>query len=161
MKMKQENQTDGVIKSILTGFLILVLHIFLIMGIGILVLFFRGIITYMFHIFICGSAVIMLSAYFLYKRMKKEGKNLRDALSLPVFSGKKVEISFLGGLASLKIENPGNARALETRVANPKLQLEDSEMILLRDLNELVRLFEDNLITLDEYNQAKQKIFHS
>ncbi len=161
MNLDNTQHQDGALKSILFGFLILVLHIILILGIGILVLFFRGIISYMFYIFIAGSGVIMLTGYLIYKRMKKEGKNLQEALALPVFSGKKVEVSLLGGLASLKFENPGDARALTTNVANTSLQLEDSETMFMRELNDLVRLLEDNLITLDEYNKAKQKIFHS
>ena len=39
-----------------------------------------------------------------------------------------------------------------------RLQLEDPETARIRELTELARLFEKNLITSEEYNKAKNQI---
>lgn len=161
MLWKDKKNQDGVLKSVFTAYLILVLHIFLIAALGILVLFFRGIVSYMLWIFLGGTAAIIFMGYLTRKRMKAEGKNLNDMLSLPMFKGKTVEVSVLGGLASLKVQSAEKAKAIDTRVINENNLLEDPEMIHIRELTTLVNMLDKNLITLDEYNKAKQKIFNS
>ena len=73
----------------------------------------------------------------------------------PVFQGRSFEISFLGGLASLKVGNPNKAAQLENRSSITKLQLEDPDAIRIRELTELV---EKKLITLEEYHRMKKQI---
>ena len=158
--MQLKNNHDGVLKSIFTAYFILVLHIFLIAGLGILVLFFRGVVSYMLWIFLGGTGAMVIMGYLMRKRMKKEGKTLGEVLSLTLFKGKTVEVSLLGGLASLKVENPDNHKKIEPQVLNQTGLLEDPETIHIRELTELVRMLDKNLITIDEYNKIKQKIFN-
>ena len=160
MQLKNKNDNDGVLKSIFTAYFILVLHIFLIAGLGILVLFFRGVVSYMLWIFLGGTGALVFMGYMMRKRMKEEGKSLAEMLSLPLFKGKTVEVSLLGGLASLKVENPENRKKIDTQVLDRTGLLEDPETINIRELTELVRMLDKNLITIDEYNKAKQKIFN-
>ena len=42
---------------------------------------------------------------------------------------------------------------------SPTLQLEDRGTQQVRELAELARLLEKNLVTLEEYNQVKARIF--
>ena len=148
-------------KSISYAFLILVLHLVLLAGIGVLVLFFSIVVSNLLWIFIGGTSAIMLFTYLLFRRMKKEGKDLRQVLSLPMFRGKSVEVSFLGGMATLKVDNTHPMRVIEAGADDNTRQLEGPEVIDIKELNELVRLLEDDLITLDEYNRAKQTLFNS
>lgn len=141
------------------AYFILVLHVVLIAGLVLLVIFFRGIIDYMIWIFIGGSAGIIALSYHFYKRMKMEGKTLREMLSSPKYSGRTVEVSFLGGLASFKIGRSSNAPALGSDASGQFKQLEDPDEVRTRELSELVRMLEKNLITLDEYNKFKEQIF--
>jgi hypothetical protein len=161
MQLKKKNHHDNVLKSIFTAYFILILHIFLIAGLGILVLFFRGVVSYMLWIFLGGTAALIFMGYMMRKRMKKEGKTLGEILSLPLFKGKTIEVSLLGGLASLKVENPDNPKKIESQVSGRTGLLEDPETIQIRELTELVRMLDKNLITIDEYNKAKQKILKS
>lgn len=149
-------------KSIFAAHLILVLHVFLIAGLGCMILFFRGIVQYMLWIMIIGSAGIFLGGYLLRKKMIREGKQLRDMLSLPAFTGRTIEVSILGGMASLRLENPVPS-ATEQRPALPDHtgHLMDSDSYQLRELSELVDLLNKNLITLDEYNKFKTKLIDS
>jgi len=148
-------------KSISYAFLILVLHLILIAGIGVLVLFFKVVVSNLLWIFLGCSTVLIVLCWLLYTRMKREGKSLKQVLSLPVFRGKTVEVSFFGGIATLKMENSDPMKAIDTATGDPSRQLEDPGAINIRELNELVRLFENNMITLDEYNKAKQIFFNS
>ena len=161
MLKKEKQKHDGVLKSVFTAYFILVLHIFLIAGLGILVLFFRGVVSYMLWIFLVGTAVILGMGYMMRRRMKAEGKTLNEMLALPMFKGKSVEVSILGGLASLKVENRDTGKEIETRVHQEQNLLEDPETAQIRELTTLVRMLDKNLITIDEYNKAKQKIFNS
>jgi hypothetical protein len=158
MKVNSVKENDGVIKSVFIAYFILLLHILLLAGLGVLILFFRGIVNYMLWIFLVGTGIIIFSAYRFYRKMKKEGKTLREMMNSPLFRGREVEISLLGGLASLKVGKPRHL-LLENYHGEIK-QLEDPDSVRFKELNELVRLFENNLITLEEYNQAKKQIFN-
>jgi len=157
--MQLKNNHDGVLKSIFTAYFILILHIFLIAGLSILVLFFRGVVSYMLWIFLGGTGAMVFMGYMIQKRLKKEGKTLGEMLSLPLFKGKTVEVSLLGGLASLKVENPDTREKIDTQILSQTGLLEDPETIHIRELTELVRMLDKNLITIDEYNKAKHQIF--
>jgi hypothetical protein len=158
MKVNSVKENNGVIKSVFIAYFILLLHILLLAGLGVLILFFRGIVNYMLWVFLAGTGIIIFSAYRFYRKMKKEGKTLKEMMNSPLFKGREVEISLLGGLASLKVGKPRHL-LLENYHGEIK-QLEDPDSVRFKELNELVRLFENNLITLEEYNQAKKQIFN-
>jgi len=161
MALKKKEKEEGHLKSVLMAYFILVLHVVLIAGLVLLVIFFRGIINYMIWIFIGGTAAIVASAYHFYKRMKMEGKTLREMLNSHRYAGRTVEVNLLGGLASLKISGSNDPAALDTTASGQFKQIEDPDVIHNREFSELVRLFENNLITLDEYNKFKEQILKS
>lgn len=142
-------------KSVLTAYFILVLHALLIVGLGFLVLFFRGLVHYMLWIFLGGAVLVMGSGYLFWRRMKAEGKTLREMLSSPMFRGRTVEVSLLGGLATVKV---GNGPAIGDGPDGPALQLEAPASARIRELGELARLLENDLITMDEFNRTKQQL---
>lgn len=158
MAMDKLKEGFNVTKGVFLAYCILILHVLLIAGLGILVIFFRGMVSYMTWIFIGGTTVLLLSAYYFYRKMKAQGKTIRDILNSPSFSGRSVEVSLLGGLASLKVGRPDTLPALSTRVAETTLQIEDPETLRTRELTELARLYEKELITQDEYTIAKRQL---
>ena len=115
------NQGDGLFKSVMLAYMVLVLHVVLMLGLGLLVIFFRGVIQYMLWIFLFGTVVVVASGFYFYRRMKAEGKTLKQTLSSPMFAGRPVEVSFLGGMASLRVGTPGPANGLETRQVDPSV----------------------------------------
>ena len=158
-KKEKENQH---FKSVLMAYFILVLHVVLVAALVLMVIFFRGIINYMIWIFLGGLIAIVFSGYHFYKRMKMEGKTLREILNSYRYSGRSIEVSFLGGLASLKIGGEHhNPPTLNSNTSGRIKQLEDPEYIRHKEFSELVRLLENNLITLEEYNKFKEQIFKS
>ena len=161
MKSNNNKESNGLMKSIFAAHLILVLHILLIAGLGCLILFFRGIVQYMAWIMVIGSLLIFLSAYLLRRKMIREGRQLRDMLSLPAFAGRTIEVSILGGMASLRLENPNTSQTGQIPPLSNQSHLIDSDSSKLRELTELAELLNKNLITLDEYNQFKTKLINS
>lgn len=153
---------SGLFKGIVMAYTILVLHVILAALVGCVVLFFRGITEYMAWILIGCSAVILLCGYYFFSRIRQEGRSLRDTLNSPMFNGRSLEISFLGGFASFRIGgspvNMGPTLGMSDTF-EPFRQIEDPATARIRELKELARLFENNLITLEEYNQSKQQLF--
>ena len=155
-RRKDENKA---FVSILMAHLILVLHVILCAGLILLVIFFRGMINYMIWVFVGGVLAVAASIYYFHNRIKKEGKTLREILASPRYDGRTVEVSVLGGVASLKISRPNKAPSLGSDSPGQLRQLEDPDTIRINELSDLVQLLEKNLITLDEYNKYKEKIF--
>lgn len=160
--VQSKEEKAGVFKGVMAAYLILILHAVFIALLGCLVLFFRGMVEYMLWIFIAGTALITFSGYRVYRRMKKEQKNFSELLQLPMMNGRSIEVSFLGGIASVKIENPGTkavpVSSLTYDAPDVTMQLEAPGTSRVRELTELAGLFEKHLITLEEYETSKKQI---
>lgn len=160
----KKKEGDGLVKSVLLAYLILALHVLLIAVMAILVLFFRGIVNYMLWILIGGIALVAFSLFYFFRRMRAEGRSLGEMLKNPMFNGRSVEVSLLGGMATLKLGQPaGRPPALGDDSAMDVPQLEDPEMARHREiseLSELARLLEKDLITVDEFNKAKRRLLN-
>lgn len=154
---KKAKQGSGLFQGVFMAYSILLLHVVLIAGLGCLVLFFRGFVQYMLWIFLGGATLITYSGYKVIKRMKQEKKNLQDLLQLPMLNGRNLEIDFLGGIASFKVSSSNN-NVIAMDTDNPVPQLEDPGAARIRKLGELAGLYENNLITLEEYNLGKKQI---
>lgn len=162
MVTNNKNESTGLMKSIFAAHLILILHIMLIAGLGCLILFFRGIVQYMAWILVIGSAGIFFAGWLIRRRMVREGKQLKEILSLPALSGRTIEVSVLGGMASIRLEKPEESQNHEPpQLVERSQPLLASESYHMRELTELVDLLNKNLITLDEYNEFKTKIINS
>ena len=82
----------------------------------------------------------------------------RDIEKSSLYQGRGVEVSFLRGLVSLKFGQPAGLNTIENRPPGGKLQLEDPDTVRIRELTELVRMYEKELITVEEYNRLKSQI---
>jgi hypothetical protein len=155
--MKKES--GELFRGILLAHLILFLHLLFIVGLGVVIIFFRGVSQYMLWIFLGVTAVLIASGYFCYRLIKSKGKQaLKDIEESDVFKNRNVEVRFLGGVASLKIGQPDSSKAIENPAYNPRHQLEDPDTARIRELDRMAQMLEKNLITLDEFVIAKKKL---
>jgi hypothetical protein len=161
MSLFKKNDGDGLMKSVMLAYLILILHLVLLVGLGILVFFFRGIVHYMLWIVLFGGLGILASGYWFYRRMKAEGRSLRETLNSPLFRNKTVEVSLLGGLAQFRVGQSNGRPLLDQDQTDRPQQLEWSGDTPVQELTELARLLQSGLITPDEYEKAKQQLFRS
>ena len=159
----KKKEDDGLVRSVLLASFILVLHVLLIAGVAILVLFLRGVVSYMLWILLGGIALIGISAFYVIRRMRAEGRSLGEMLRNPMFNGRSVEISLLGGMATVKLGQHSQPPAIGHDTVMDLPRLEDPDTSRSRDaseLAELARMLEKDLITVDEFNKAKQHLLN-
>jgi hypothetical protein len=149
---------EGLFKGVLLAYLILVLHVVLILGLGVLMLLFGGLVAYLPWIMGFGFLAIAGSCYFWWKHMKKRGRKIRDVLRDPLYQGRSVEVSFLGGVVSLKLGKGSEPLALEHSTREVPRQIVDRETLEAEELTRLAHQLKDDLITIDEYLEAKKEI---
>jgi len=145
-------------RSVLLAFFVLFLHVILIMGLGFVMLLFGGVVTYLPWILAIGGVLILGSAYLWWKHMKRRGKKLRDILEDPVLQGRTVEVSFLGGFASLKLGQTQEPLAIGQGHLDTAKQLQDPNMGRSQQLANLGRLLKQDLISIDEFLEAKKEL---
>jgi len=159
MSTKADKSGAGLLKGVLLAHLIIGLHVGVVALIGLLVIFFDGLAHYRGWILLGGLTAAGLFGVFLYRKVKSGGRDIyRDMRNAPVMPGGTLEVSLLGGLASVKFSKPADAQALPHAAALPAL-LEDSATLRIRELGNLAQMYEKNLITREEFEQAKTAMF--
>jgi len=127
-----------------------------------MVIFFRGVTEHMLWVLLGAAGLFILSAFLIYRRIKSKGKKMfHDIENSSLFQGRSFEVSFLAGLASLKFGRSDGLKTIENQSSEAKFQLEDPDTIRIRELTELARMYEKNLITSEEYKRAKDQILKS
>jgi hypothetical protein len=158
MDSKIQKNNDGLFKSIFLAHLILFLHLFLFAALGLMVVFLSGMMQYMVWVLLGGMSLVGLSAYLFFRRLRKEGRTLGEALRSPLFHGRAVEVSLLGGMATLKLDKPNADDIIELENKSSALQLEDPESARIKEISALAQLLEKELITPDEFTRAKRRL---
>ena len=157
----EKKEGEGVVKSVFLAYVVIILNVVIIGIIGLVVLLFQGIVSNMVWILLGLFTVVGIAAYWFYKRIKNEGRAIGEALNTPVFQKRPVEISFLGGIVSLRVGSNPPAPMIDAGGQSPVIQLEDPTTVKIRELSSLARMLEDNLITPEEYRQFKEKLLGS
>ncbi|MCG8552157.1 MAG: SHOCT domain-containing protein [Desulfobacterales bacterium] len=151
----RKKDKDGVFKNIFVAYFILLLHVFLLAGIGLTTLLFRGIYHYLPWI-MGGIAILVLSiVWIIYARMKATSSSLGQMLGTPEFQDRAVEIRLLGGLATFEIK--AKEPALLPPYSEAQL-IESASDQAERRLLELNGLYEKDLISKKEFENVRQRI---
>jgi len=161
MTNKSDNSSlpqEGIFRGVLLAYLVLVLHVVLILGLGVLVFFFGGVVAYLPWILAAGLLTMVGSCYFWWKHMKKRGRKIRDVLRDPLYQGRSIEVSFLGGVVSLKLGRGSEPLAIDHSPPEVQKQIVDQETLRAEELTILAHRLKDDLITIDEYLKAKKEI---
>ena len=147
----------GLMGGVMIAYFILILHVVLIALIGLVVIFLGGVAGYLLWIVIGGTLLISGSAFWFYRRMKKQGRELRDTLNSDIFQGKAVEVSLLDGLVAFRVGGRQSSQTLIEATAQP-LQLEAPESDPLQKLSELAQMYDKGLISREEFERYKQAL---
>lgn len=151
-------QNNGIFRSVLFGYLVLLLHVLLILGLGLAVVLIKGIYDFRWVIFIGGLLVLGGSAYFVFLRLQDIKQGLRDAMNDPALRDRNLEISLFGGMASFKLGQTGDpTKLIETDPSGAVPQLEPPRD-QVKQLADLARLLEEGLISRDEFERLKQEL---
>lgn len=157
----QEQQETGVSRQIWMAYAVLGLHAVLLVGIGFLVLLLKGVATY-WPWLLGGAALLLLgSGWWLVRKIKQSRKDLQAILAKASEFDRPVEIQFLGGVASLRVGQPGNSgqQVLEGPQAQQPPLLEDQHSQQLQHLEELSRMLERGLIDEQEFAYWKKRLY--
>lgn len=160
-KEKQEKQVNdpGLFKGVFAAYSVLLLHAALAVVLGLVVIFFSGVIHYMAWILLAGFLIIGLSAWYSIRKLKQHQQSLAKILSLPEFSGTSLEIRLLGGLASLKMsKNRDDQNPVGSLPDSARMLLDSPDSARLKTLAELGRMYENGLVTRMEYLKAKEDL---
>ena len=148
-------------KGLFLAHLIILLQLLVIAIIGMTVVFIGGLARYLLWVLLGGGALVLVLAYVLYRRFRTSGRDLIKNLDVSTLQGRPFEVRFLGGLMSFKVGDSVNLPALEHKLSRSIAQLEDTETIRKRELAELAQLLADDLISIEEFTSARQKIMRS
>ncbi len=148
-------------KGVFLAFVILFFHVGMLLLVALLVVFFGFIIQYFAWIMLAlGVGIVGTIVYILYS-LKKQSSSIAEVLTMPEFRGKNIELRLFGGLASLKVTDSQESASLLEYDGRPASRyLESPDTSRVRELSELARLLESDLITPEEYQQAKNEIFN-
>ncbi len=158
--MKSTNEDNrSIYTSVFFIALVLLLHVALIAGLILSVVLFKGIYDLRWWILAAGLVLIAGSGYFFYRRVKAGKRRLRDIMNDPAFKNSSLEISLMGGMATLRIAHQDNQpRLVEIPHEETVKQLPHSSSPQLSELAELNRMLEQGLITKEEFLRLKQDI---
>ncbi len=157
----KDKDKDGLFKNIFTAYFILLLHVFLLAGIGVTIVLFRGVYHYLPWIMGGIGILVLIIAWVFYRRMSKSSSDIKDILSMPEFQERTVEVRLLGGLASFKINAP-ETRHVQIEHQTPSqassFLIESDIKKTEQTITKLSTLYEKDLISKEEFEKAKQNI---
>lgn len=152
MQSDEQNQQDQSHSSgISLAFIILGLHVVLLLGVGAAVVLIKGIYDLRWALFALAAALIGLSAYVFYQRFKADRQQVSRMMRDPSLAGRDVEISLLGGMASVKMgQRDESPLLLDATGPKPLLQIDE--------LSKLKQMLDEGLLEFDEFQQLKREV---
>ncbi len=158
MELNNE-QNKSFFSGVALGYLVLVLHILLMIGLGATVVLIKGIYDFRWLIFFAGISLLAGSAYYFYRYFQEHKQRIKDMMADPAFSDRTLEISLMGGMATVKLgHRDENLKLIHTADSTEVKQLEAPKSTQLKELAELTRMYEDELITREEFLKLKKDI---
>ncbi|MCD6534169.1 MAG: SHOCT domain-containing protein [Deltaproteobacteria bacterium] len=155
-----EEKKNPLLSGIMAGYLVILAHILLVIILATAVIFIQTLSEYIEYVLAGGLLIIFGSALFFYRILKQNGKQIIDTLKNPAFQGQNIEISLLGGLASVSINSPEKSHHLMLDQQTPIIQALP-ERPTLSPHNELIRLgdlHDRGLISKEEFLKLKDEV---
>jgi len=157
MKLNDE-QNKNFFSGVVLAYLVLLLHILLMVGLGITVVVIKGIYDFRWLILLAGIAIIGGSGYYFYRYFKEHKQKLHDLMSDPAFNDRTLEISLMGGMATVRLgHKDDNIKLIQADETEVK-QLEQPKSVQIKELTELTRMLDDELSTREEFLKLKKEI---
>ncbi|HKI51331.1 MAG TPA: SHOCT domain-containing protein [Geothermobacteraceae bacterium] len=165
--MAAEKQRSGLFSSLFLMYLVLLMHGLAIVLFALLVVFFRGVVTYLPWIMLGGALLIILSAWIFWRKFRNNQREFKEMLNNPLLRDRAVELRFLGGVATVRLGAPGPSSVPLPEVIEyqqtvvPIPQLEDAEAARLNNLARLIKLRDKGELTESEFQELKQRLLNA
>ncbi len=154
-----DEQNKSTFNGVMLGYTVLLLHILLMVGLGATVVLIKGIYDFRWLIFIAGIILIGASAYYFYNKFQQHKQKIVDLMSDPAFKDRSLEISLMGGMASIKLGNQNeNMQLTHSEIESEVKLIAAPKSEQIEELSKLNRMLEDGLITREEFLQLKHEI---
>ncbi len=156
-----EEQNRSMFSSVVVIALIILFHVALIVGLISSVILFKGIYDLRWWILGIGLLLVIGSGYYFYRRAKAGKRRLRDIMNDPAFQNRSVEISLMGGMATLRVghqDHHQQPRMIDVGPDAEIKQLPAPSSHKIAELSELNRMLEQGLITKEEFMRLKRDI---
>jgi LPXTG-motif cell wall-anchored protein len=147
--MRQQAETN-IYRSLFIAFTILIMHVFMLLGVSVLVLFIYGMINNIGWLMLGVSLLLAGGGLWLYRRTRRDGRAIKEAIGDSLMKGRSIEVSFLGGMATFRISDSRSSEA----PSGGRITMDSPS----ESITELARLYEKRLITHEEFVKAKAKI---
>ncbi|MCK5916364.1 MAG: SHOCT domain-containing protein [Deltaproteobacteria bacterium] len=160
----EEGKKNPLLSGVMAGYMILLIHLLLVIILATAVVFIQALSEYIEYILAGGFLLIIGSGAFFYHLIKRNGRQILNTLRNPSFQGQNVEVSLLGGLASISINNPGKGQpimidhqtqTLHALPEHPPSASPGSELLRLSDL------YDRGLINKDDFLKLKDDLLTS
>lgn len=151
-------QSKGIFSGVFFGYFVLVLHLLLIIGLAVTVVLLKGIYDFWWLILFGGLLLIGGSGYLLWQRLKASNRTISDLLNNPALHDRTLEVSLLGGLASVKIGHRDDSLKLIQPDTGSQQLLSPPQTSHAEEIGRLTRLLDEKLITREEFQQLKQEL---
>ena len=134
MKINDE-QNKSFFSGVILGYLVLILHILLMVGLGFAVVLIKGIYDFRWLILLGGIVLVVGSAVYFYRYFQQHKQKISDLMSDPAFNDRTVEISLMGGMATLKLghRDDDNLRLIQADDATQVKQLAAPQSAQLKE----------------------------
>ncbi len=158
-----ESKKNPLLSGIMAGYLILLIHLLLVIILATAVVFIQALSEYIEYILGGGVLLIIASGAFFYHLLKQNGKQILNTLQNPPFPGQDIEVSLLGGLASVSIKSQSREQPqmmLENQITTLNA-LPEHAAAASSPSNELLRLsglYDRGLINRDDFNKLKNDL---
>lgn len=153
---KPKSSEVNVMKGIFIAYFVLLFHLGLLCLIGLLVLFFSGILNYLPWILLGCFGLLGGSGYLVLRYIRKKSGSLVRMLSMPEFRGKNIEVNVLGGLASLKIQGSGE---IPGQIASDQQPSKGPGSARVEAIGRLAGMPDDGPMPDDGFRRAEQRRF--
>ncbi len=158
-----ESKKNPLLSGVMAGYLVLLIHLILVIFLATAVVFIQGLSEYIEYILGGGVLLIIGSGAFFYRLLKQNGKQILNTLRNPSFLGQDIEVSLLGGLASISIKSPEKNDQLI--LENPARELRAIPELppATSPQNELLRLselYDRGLISKNEFLHLKDDLLN-
>jgi len=158
---RNRENPDSVMKGVFIAYFILLFHVALLGLVGIVVLFFTGILNYLPWILLGGAVMIVGCGYMVMRYLRKKSRSMVQVLGMPEFRGKNIEVNLMGGLASFKIQDTNSESSADSRYLEsdgPSRLLTHADGEKRQKLESLAEMRDNRIITPEEFERAKQRL---
>ncbi len=159
-----EGKKNSILNGVMAGYLILLIHLLLVIILATAVIFIQALSEYIEYIMGAGVLLIIGSGAFFYHLLKQNGKQILNTLRNPPFPGQNIEVSLLGGLASISInsQNQNQQTMLDNHITTLNALPEySSDTSPSNELLRLSDLYDRGLISRDDFNKLKDSLLGS